>query len=739
MTGGVIGLCLVTAAATGLTGGSALHAALAVLVIALTQVLPGAMIWRVVRARDGWWLEDVTAGFAIGVALAVLAQSAAGTWSMPWLVWVVPAVVVLVLSAVPTLRRRISTATTAALPRWIWPALGLVSLLGLPDIVRTFHRIPVNLNGFGATMYPDALFQVALSGELLHRGPTGWPMVQGEHLSYPWFTHAWTAQVSSASGLPLDQTLYRLLPILSPLLAVGAAAALVLRLRGGPRAAVLAGVLTLMGGYANIFAVPGVASSLNSMSPTLNLSVPLLLTLVALIAQRWSGRAGPGSAVLVLVLGVVATGTKGSTTPLLIAGCALALVAMFVVGRRNLLRPIAVDAVLLTLSMLLTLKVLLRGSANGLTINPMGASEATLAGTMLSGPATLKTTVVVAVVTVVFLLARAATGLVCLLQPGTDRGRADPIVWLLLGSVLAGIGAVLAFIQPGRSQLYFLINGHPLAAVLSALGAGVLMARLGKDFSGRTAIIATTAVSGLALLVGPAALLSPLRPTQFRTMGLYALCALVLLVVIVIALNGLVPRTVSQRGVVLAGLVAMTWTATGVSAAALGWRPTPGGTLPRELAVQKRIVTPSYVSRDMVEAARFVRARAGRDDVVMTDLHCTTQAPAAKPCESRWFTYAAYTEQPMLLEGWGYSPTIARRFPGSRESLVAPFWDQKLQRLNDDFYRTPTVAAQRELWQRGVRWIVRDEDLGERGDLKPYATLELRTPEVTVWRMRAPK
>lgn len=737
--GGFVGLVLVTALTTVTTGGSGGHAALAVLTIALTQVLPGAMVWRLIRDRDGWWLEDVTAGFAIGVGLAVAAQAAAGAWAWPWLVWAVPASVVAVLALVPSWRSRIATARTAALPSWIWWALGAVALLGLPDLVRTFRRLPVSLDGFGAAIYPDALFQVALSGQLLHRGPDSWPMIQGEQLSYPWFTHAWVAQVSATSGLPLDQTLYRLLPILSPLLAVGAVAALALRLRARPWVAVLAAALTLAGGTANVFDVPAIGAALNSMSPTLNLSVPLLLTMVALLAQRWSGRAATGSWVWVLLLGVLATGTKGSTTPLLIAGCALALVAMWALRRRELLRPIALDGAMLVVSMLFTLKVLLRGSANGLKLNPAGAAEATLTGTVLREPSTLTSTAVIMVVTVIFLLARAATGLVCLLRPGTEHGRRDPMIWLLLGASVAGIGAVLTMIQPGRSQAYFLINGYPLAAVLSALGAGVLLDHLGPSARLRAAAVGATLVSGLALLVGPTALLRPVRPTHLPEMAAYLGCAVAILVVSAALLHLLLPRRLPRRGVVLVGLLAMTGTATGVASAAMAWNlraPTP---LARVLNVHDRGVEKTYVSADMVRAGRFVRGHAGRDDVVMTDRHCTQERRQGKPCESRWFTYTAYGERQMLLEGWGYSPTIGEMYPGARTSMTAPFWDPALLRLNDDFYTRPTADAQRRLWDRGVRWIIRDEDLGERGDLKPYATLEYRTPEVTVWKMREPQ
>ena len=40
-------------------------------VLLLTQVLPGALVWRAMRPRDGWLLEDLAMGGAVGAALAV--------------------------------------------------------------------------------------------------------------------------------------------------------------------------------------------------------------------------------------------------------------------------------------------------------------------------------------------------------------------------------------------------------------------------------------------------------------------------------------------------------------------------------------------------------------------------------------------------------------------------------------------------------------------------------------------
>ena len=79
---------------------------MAIAAILLTQVLPGAIVWRAVRPRDGWLLEDAAAGFAIGSAMAVPVQIVAGLSHQRYLAIVLPVLVTVVLLAVPTTRRR---------------------------------------------------------------------------------------------------------------------------------------------------------------------------------------------------------------------------------------------------------------------------------------------------------------------------------------------------------------------------------------------------------------------------------------------------------------------------------------------------------------------------------------------------------------------------------------------------------------------------------------------------------
>ncbi|YAL83644.1 hypothetical protein ACMYYO_02230 [Dermacoccaceae bacterium W4C1] len=745
-------LGLGAAIATGAAPGPLL---LAVLALGLTQVLPGAMIWRCIRARRGWWLEDVIAGFAIGTGITVATQVIAGSTGLRALSWVLPLSVVAVLALLPPTRARIVGAQCQREPWPLWPALAASVLISLPDTAFPLLKVPVDWTDQGPHLPSDALFQVGLSGELLHHGPAAWPFFSGESLSYPWFTHAWTAHLSSASGLELDQVLYRLLPVLTPLLVAGGVAAVALRWTGRAGVAAAAPVLLAIGGRANVFGRLDPSGPTNWVSPTLNLSVPLLLILVALLVMRWRGEAGRGAAVVVFALALVATGTKGSTTPLLIAGAALAALAM-AFGQRERMRVVLVDLALMLVAMVVTMKVVIGGSQNGLRLDPGQAVRSGPLGQLLGAVSGWQAVTLLGVTLVLAGLSRVGLAAVLLSRPDRQLGRADPITWLLIGAVIAGIGAVLLFVQPGASQFYFMISSYPLAAVASAAGLDVLWTRSRAALAGMpvrqvllrwVSITAVVLVAAIAVFVLPAAPF-PGRDLERRT------ATITLVLVVGVLLWGLTAagvvawarQTLGARGritvVRLLSAACAIWVAVGIVAGMSSFRMVTSGPPPQLPTAAERLHEEGYVDAGRVEAARYLRDHSSPDQLFATNRHCLDYDDSPEglaPCDARWFVGTAYSERRALVEGWGYAPRIVAEHPHGRSSLEAPFDRPETLRRNDRFFLRPDAADARWLWDRGVRWLYRDEDLGPRVDLSSYATLELRTPTATVWRLRSPE
>lgn len=121
----------------------------------------------------------------------------------------------------------------------------------------------------------------------------------------------------------------------------------------------------------------------------------------------------------------------------------------------------------------------------------------------------------------------------------------------------------------------------------------------------------------------------------------------------------------------------------------------------------------------------------------MTNRHCVS--PHDDPCDSRRFVIAAYTERPVLLEGWAYTLSWTRSPVASGGTWKnKPFWDQELLALNDDFLADPTALAAAELWDLGVRWIYIDKTVPWSSRLEDYGEPAFQTAWSAVFRLAPP-
>lgn len=718
----VLAVFLGYAVTAGLPGSSLVRLLLVLLVL---QWLPGVLIWRCVRPRDGWLIEDLTCGFACGFTLSVPAQVIGGRTNSPLISAAIPLACMVVLLALPRTRSRIRNATWRPTAWWL-PVVLAVASIGAVQSLRDYFNQNQLAWSDGRVGFPhvDQYFQIALTQALRYRGPQSWPMIQGESFEYHWFAHAWMGQLSAVADVPAPEVVLRFAPALLAPLCVMAIGALTLRITHSSAAAGVAAVLAMFTNYAVFWSSSGTALPITPLSPTLAPSLIVLVTLAAVLCFRLRGHRGPVGALAVLILAISAVGAKGSATPLLAAGLAMALVVS-AVGIRRMVRPLLLDLILVVLGLLIAAKVIFGGSADGLILDPRQAAQNSWLIHAMGGTTTTWLLILGGLFTVVWGMSKAAMGAVLLVRSDEWLGRRDPLVWLLFGAVGAGAVAPALFVQAGASQNYFRIQALPIAVALSAAGAMVWWRGQSRGVVGVCVVLA--AVAGLAAFKLPSALVQveagrPMRALLLLTVGL-AICLLA----------GLIGTALSRRDRVIT-FVAVTgaavlftgfWSWTG--AAGLGTAALPTGPATRAGAV----------TQDQLSAAEYISQHAGRDDVVMSNRHCTTPRPV-RACDSRRFLVAAYSGRQMLLEGWGYAPTITARYPKGRDMITAPFFDQDLLRLNDRFYTEPTAQAQRKLWDLGVRWIYVDSLTNRSVDLSGYATLVYTNPGASVWRLHQP-
>jgi len=709
---------LLYAVRAGLPAGSTLRAALAVL---LTQVLPGALTWRCVRPVRGWWLEDLAMGFALGTAYAVAAQVVAGLARLPWLSAALPLALAVALLASPGSRRRLRAAQTMPLPIWWAPAVCAVTLVTVPQLQSYYRLVPLSWSAGARAPQVDTYLHLALAAELAHRGPERFPWVLSEPLGYHWFSHAWIAQVSIVSGTGLDEVLMRFMPAVIPLavaLSVGTAA---VRLSGRAWAGPVAAVLALAGGDLNVFGEITPGYPVAPLSPSLGLGAPMVVGLVVVLAQRWRGQLRRGGYALVPVLAFAAAGTKGSTLPLVVAGLALAIAAA-VLFDRSRVRPLLGDLAVVTACLLVALVVVFRGSGAGLRFDLVGAVREMPANVWVHGAHSAGARALVTGITVLGVLSR-GTGLLALLA--SRARRKDPLTWLLLGGGLAGAGAVAAFSHPGASQYYFARTAGPLLALGSTLGLVALSDRLGRHLR---LLLALGAVGGPAVALLPPAVLGRLTPggTPRAALALLVVAAAVLAVVVATGAALSRGRRLAAGGATLALVVC----AAGICALVAGQlraTPTP-------YAGDVALTRPLAVSRDQVDAARWIRAHSGVDDLVMTNRHCVATGPPRR-CDSRRFVVAGFSERQVLLEGWTATPTSARLGPLGRDSVVVDYWKPELLALNDGFVAAPTDSGARRLRELGVRWVFVDATRPHAPTLEPFARLRFSTPGASVYEL----
>ncbi|MEP6462758.1 MAG: hypothetical protein ABJC62_04940 [Frankiaceae bacterium] len=717
---------LLQALRAGLPASSAGRALAAVLV---TQMLPGVSLWRCVRPLRGWWIEDVAMGFALGVMIAVPAQTLAGLTGIPAIAGGFGPAVAAALWAIPGTRHRIREAITEPLPMWWAPAVAAVSLFGVTQLRSAYRLTPLSWPAGFRTSYVDTYFHLSLAAELAHRGPTTFPWVASEPLAYHWFSHAWIAQVSVASGAPLDEVLLRFTPALMPLLVAFVVAAAALRLTGRAWAGPLAALLTLAGGDLNVFgkASPDDYShAVDALSPSLGLAAPSLIAVVVVIGLYWGGQMRGGGLLLVPVLTLMATGAKGSATPLLLAGLVLAAAAMLV-ANRSALRSVLVPLGLVLGALALAVVVVFRGSEPGLHFAPLAALRQTPAAIWFGGARGAGMLAVVAVVTMAAVLSR---GLGVLGALGSRAGRRDPLPWLFAGAGLAAAGAVVTLSHPSLSQWYFARSAAPLLALGSAVGLVALADRLGPRM-GPAAVVGVLAGPALCLL--PAAVFGSVTPGS----GLPRAALLVGVAgVVLISAAGAVAAGSARGRVALAGTAGATVLVAVLAGGVSQVAKDQVTTAPAPPSKPVSASAPLAVSRDQVNAARWIRDHSDVDDLVMTNRHCITPV-APRRCDSRWWVVAAYSERQMLLEGWTGTPRAAaigdRTKNRDHAAIYVDYWHPDLLRLNDGFIAHPDATALRRLQALGVRWVFVDHTRPHATTLAPYAVPRLRNPGVDVY------
>lgn len=709
--------------------------------IGVLQVVPGAVLWRAARRTTTSWPEDLFAGFAIGAGTSAAGIGVAGAVGVPAVGPFLPAAlaVIVVLSSVEA-RARTRRPASPLTDHWGWGVGTALAHVPLLPVAHQFYvRTPIAWQGFRDT-YPDMTFHHALAGQLANRGPDAMPHVLGQPLDYHWLSHAWVAAVGRSSGTELDVVMYRVLPPVFIGAVVVGIAIVATRLSGRWVAGPLAALVAVLGGHLDASGTTRVNELVSLLSPSTVVAIVLLLATVLLLAERWRGARGGPSTALLVVLAFTVAGAKGPTAAVLVGGL-VGTAALASLGRMAIRRHVLVDTAAVTVAFVVAYVLVLGGDSHGAGIDLrraavdasryLGISESTILGSSLT------VTAAIAVLTVVAVLARGA-GVALLFGPDDWR---RPLPWLLVGTGLAGAGAVVVFAHPGASQFYFLRSAVPLLAVASAWG---LVEGADRVRGRRLELSALGVLVGAgAVALGPALLGRASASATDRGTLVLAVVQLVIFVTVL----GLAGVVAARRGRLVPGLERRHTAAYVLVVAVLAATVLPSlrAFLDQPLSgpqdAETPVAAPHAFGADQVRAARWLRDASAPDDVVVTNRHCARANQ--DPCDPRRFFVAAFTERQVLVEGWAYTPrwstTPDAPDVGETEGrFFRPFWDEERLSLNDDFFTEGGAAAADRLWQAGVRWAFEDRTVDPDAPVVEHADLVHQTEWARVYALRPP-
>ncbi|MDR7278449.1 hypothetical protein [Catenuloplanes atrovinosus] len=669
-------------------------------------LVPGTLVYRSVRRNPHTLLEDLAMGAAVGICLELAAWAvAAATGVRPWL-WLWPLLVIVPFLAVPALRRHwLPRDYAARVPLgFSWTVTGVVVFF-MAYLSETFLRRNVLIPTSDSNMqYLDLAYQLSLAGEAKYGWPIHVPQVAEEPLYYHWFAYAHMASTSLIGQIDLNTVAYRLtIPALCALAMVLIAVA---GWRFSGRAWIGAGAAVLFGVIGEVNFTDPVSMPLGtqmgfvvwhgmSMIHGWALLIAMMIVLADVIDRRPDRpirSLGPGAWVLVVVFMLVSSGAKASTIPVVAVGLLITAAGLLIAERRI---PWAVIwcGLIAGGAQLLATAVLFHFQAYGVTVK-FAATLTRYTGEYGPYPAALMM-VLVWFAWIMNLHLRQG-GIVALLW--VQRGRLDPTQWFLFGGALAGILTFLIIDQPSDGNQYFARTGYTYSVILSVWGFALLLDR--AQYSRRAKIMLAIATGVFAVLLTVINWVFAVAPAQFpwvvrvRPIIGYGLVLAAIAVVGAALWWLLARRFTAMRG---KGSVVLLAAALTVGAPGLVMdmkkgmdRPNGGGYFLTAM--------PGY----RIDVARWVREHSDPEDVLATNNHCRALVFEEKRCDPRSFWLSAYSERPVLVEGWGFAPRAA-------PLGFVDFWDQDLLALNDQAFVAPTEATLHALRDdHGVRWLVLD-------------------------------
>ncbi len=479
--------------------GASLRDSLLVSAAVVLQTSAGWVLWDVTRRGQAGDIELLGVGLVLGPVLCVLAGvvgNAIVAWEWWWLAPVPIAWLMWWLVGSDVVPRE--QARRPGEPWWrsAWVVVTVGVLVGLVLLLLNLRRYPLGPQSVWDGYHPDVLFFEALGYSTALFGAGDSIFMSGADIRYHWLTYAWAGQLSAAFDAQPFMVLTRVLPVVALVAVVALAVALTERIArdlpdGSRRWALwLSVALVVSGGY--LGAVNGTILNFDSPSQTLTSPWLMALVLIALVAVGPDARF-LGAAATAGIVAFAVTGGKVSAGLVGLAG----VVGAAVVG-------IVLRAPWRNRLVLLAAVVLVAVGAAGLLFAWGSASPGDLRFLEWSGRAStlqgLNSSPVnrgVALGTLTLLIAMGARWIAGAWLLSSREWRARPEPWVGVSLALAGALPVVFFAQ-GVNETWFALTASGPLAVLASVGVCVAWSRAGL---GRSAAV-WSVVAGVVAMIG---------------------------------------------------------------------------------------------------------------------------------------------------------------------------------------------------------------------------------------------
>ncbi|MDX6263276.1 MAG: hypothetical protein QOH84_4964, partial [Kribbellaceae bacterium] len=654
----------------------------------LVIAVPGTLFWRRLTGGTGWFAVDAALGTSFGLAVEALIYPIGRYFDIPLAALVIPALAIGVYRAVP--RSRLPVKPTP----W-WAMAGVMVAVGV--VAAWFVRVGsqlIPIDGPAALRSDsDATRNLSLAGELTHHFPPELPYASGRPLTSHFGVYDHLASAHWITSIELDVLTQRMAPFAFLLLTVLGAAAVGVVLTGRSVAAPIAAGLTVAAGDFSAWPWAVDARLFNDSpfsmgwltNPSQAFSTVLMLPLIAVTALLLRRKPTQTRAQVIgmLVAGAVLiaalAATKASALPVYAAGLAAAWVYLTVrAGRLNLRALVLGVGVAACYGF--TFLVVLRGKTSNVEFHPVRTFRH-----MMDVMTALHTTAALVVIAVVVVLGwlLPAVGAVLIRR----RVPRDPMVLLLLVSLVSSVIAAGLLYDSGQTQVFFVRTGFIYGVLLATWGLGSLER---KQYY----------VAAPALLIGAAAIYWGRYRSEDSCTS--ANCfAQPLVVALVIAVIGVGVLCLLLR------LKRQLWAVVAV-AVVLGLTVSP------TLGSLKDFASPALTAYESIapggiEAARFIRRNSAPNDLIATNIHC--REAGVDRCLTGSYWVAGYAERRVLVEGWAYTQRVDDSYSAD-EKVQGKFWNPERLRLNDEAFTAPTRDVLETLrTQYGVQWLLVDERL----------------------------